>query len=155
MTKQDFFYGKKLLTLKKIAKQIHTSLDWKNCLVECDILFHFKVDKFMQFLLSSHHVLGNIKQHVIQYEIQQHGSLHAHIILWIMENDIEHITNKIVTFVPTIFNNNKNEFIEPTDAMKHILYKLIMRKQLHTCGNRCKHKSHCKYGFSFTMQPNQ
>jgi len=71
----------------------------------------------MQLLLSSHHLLGNIKQHVIQYEIQQPGSLHAHIILWIMENDIERITNKIIAFVPTIFNSNKNEFIEPTNAM--------------------------------------
>jgi hypothetical protein len=43
----------------------------------------------MQLLLSSHHLLGNIKQHVIQYEIQQRGSLHAHIILWIMEIDID------------------------------------------------------------------
>jgi len=51
-----------------------------------------------------------------------------------MENDIEHITNKIVTFVSTIFNNNKNKFIKPTYAMQHILYKLVMRKQFHTCG---------------------
>jgi hypothetical protein len=72
-----------------------------------------------------------------------------------MEDDIEHITNKIVAFVPIIFNNNKNEFIKPTDAIKHILYKLVMRKKLHTCGNRCKHKSHCKYELPFTMQPNQ
>jgi len=64
-----------------------------------------------------------------------------------MENDIEHITNKIITFVPTMFNNNKNEFIDPTDAMQHNLYKLVMRKKLHTCGNRCKHKSHCKMDF--------
>jgi hypothetical protein len=109
----------------------------------------------MQLLLSSHHLLGNIKQHVIWYEIQQCGSLHAHIILWIMENDIERITNKIVAFVSAIFNNIKNEFIEPTNAMQHILYKLVMKKQLHTCGNRYKHKFHSKYGLPFTMQPNQ
>jgi hypothetical protein len=72
-----------------------------------------------------------------------------------MENDIECITNEIITFVPTMFNNNKNEFIDPTDAMQHNLYKLVMRKKLQTCGNRCKHKSHCKYGFPFTMKPNQ
>jgi hypothetical protein len=39
--------------------------------------------------------------------------------------------------------------------MQHNLYKLIMKKKLYTCGNRCNHKSHCKYGFPFTMQPNQ
>ncbi len=70
------------------------------------------------------------------------------------ENDIEHITNEIKAFVLAIFNSNKKEFIEPIDAMQHILYKLIMKKQLHTCGNRCKHKFHCKYVFPFTMQPN-
>jgi hypothetical protein len=47
------------------------------------------------------------KQHVIQYEIQRCGSLHAHIILWITKNDIEHFTNEIIAFVPEIFNNNK------------------------------------------------
>jgi hypothetical protein len=86
-----------IINIEKIAKQIHTSLDWKDCLVKCVVLFHSKVDRFMQLLLSSHHLLGNIKQHV--------------------ENDIERITNKIIAFVPIIFNSNKNEFIEPTNAM--------------------------------------
>jgi len=149
------FRWEEIIDIEKIAKQIHKLLDWKDCLIECVVLFHFRVNKFMQLFLSSHHLLGNIKQHVVRYEIQQRGSLHAHIILWIMENDIKHITNEIITFVPTMFNNNKNEFIDPTDAMQHNLYKLVMRKQLHTCGNRCKHKSHCKYEFPFTMQLNQ
>ncbi len=61
----------------------------------------------MQLLPSSHHLLGNIKKHVIRYEIQPRGSLHAHIILWIIENDIERITNEIITSVPIMFNNNK------------------------------------------------
>jgi hypothetical protein len=42
-----------------------------------------------------------IKEYVIHYEIQQHDSLHAHIILWAVENDIENITNEIVAFLPT------------------------------------------------------
>jgi hypothetical protein len=45
--------------------------------------------------------------------------------------------------------------MDPTNVMQHNLYKLVMRKQLQICGNRCKHKSHCKYAFPFTMQPNQ
>ncbi len=53
--KQALFNGEKLFTL----------LDWKDCLVKCVVLFHSKVDRFMQLLLSSHHLLGNIKQHVI------------------------------------------------------------------------------------------
>jgi hypothetical protein len=54
-----------------------------------------------------------IKEYVIHYEIQQHGSLHAHIILWVVENDIENITNEIVAFIPTTFDEKK-EFIQPT-----------------------------------------
>jgi hypothetical protein len=38
---------------------------------------------------------------MIHYEIQQHDSLHAHIILLAVENDIENITNEIVTFLST------------------------------------------------------
>lgn len=45
------------------------------------------VDKFMQqlLLLAHLHLLGIIKAYVICYEIQQHGLLHAHIILWVVE----------------------------------------------------------------------
>jgi len=149
------FWWEEIIDIEKIAKQIHMLLDWRDCPIECVVIFHFRVNIFMQHFLSSHHLLGNIKQHVIRYEIQQRGSLQPHIILCIMENDIEHITNEIITFVPTMFNNNKKKFIDPTDAMQHNLCKLVMSKQLHTCGNRCKHKFHCKYGFPFTMQPNQ
>jgi len=48
-----------------------------------------------------------IKEYVIHYEIQQCGSLHAHIILWAVENDIENITNEIVAFLPTTFDEKK------------------------------------------------
>jgi hypothetical protein len=94
------FRWEEIIDIEKIATQIHMSLDWKDFPIESVILFHFKVNIFMQLLLSSHHLLGNINQHVIRYEIQQRGSLHAHIIFWIMENDIEHITNEIITFCP-------------------------------------------------------
>jgi hypothetical protein len=35
----------------------------------------------------------------------QYGSLHEHIILWVVENDIENITNEIVVFIPTTFHD--------------------------------------------------
>jgi hypothetical protein len=113
----SYFRWEEIIDIEKIAKQIHTSLDWKDCPVKCIVVFHFKVDRFMELLLSSHHLLRNIKQHVIWYEIQQHGSLHAHIILGIMENDIERIINEIITFALAIVNNNRNEFIKPIDVI--------------------------------------
>jgi hypothetical protein len=54
-----------------------------------------------------------IKEYVIHYEIQQHGSLHAHIILWVVENDIENITNEIVAFIPTTFDGKKKNLNNP------------------------------------------
>jgi hypothetical protein len=45
-----------IIDIEKISKQIHTSLDWKDCL-KCVVLFHSKVDRFMQLILSSHHLL--------------------------------------------------------------------------------------------------
>ncbi len=92
-----------------------------------------------------------IKEYVIHYEIQQHGSLHAHIILWVVENDIENITNEIVAFIPTTFDGKKKNLNNP-------LYKIVMKKQLHTCENRSilnKYRNRCKYGFSFNAQPDQ
>ncbi len=89
-----------------------------------------------------------IKEYVIHYEIQQHGSLHAHIILWVVENDIENITNEIVAFIPTTFDGKKKNLNNP-------LYKIVMKKQLHTCENRSilnKYRNQCKYGFPFNAQ---
>jgi hypothetical protein len=65
-----------------------------------------------QLLLLAHlHLLGIIKDYVICYEIQQHGPRHAHVILWVVENNIENITNKIVAFILTTFN--EFFFIQP------------------------------------------
>ncbi len=55
-----------------------------------------------------------IKEYVIHYEIQQHGTLHAHIILRVVENDIENITNEIVAFIPTTIFDEKKRIIQPT-----------------------------------------
>ncbi len=69
------------------------------------------------------HLLGIIKEYVICYEIQQHGSLHAHIILWVVvKNDIENITNKIVAFIITTFDE-KEDLYKP-----HIKYKIHFTK---------------------------
>ncbi len=48
-----------------------------------------------------------IKEYVLHYEIQQCGSLHAHITLWVVKIDIENITNEIVAFLPTTIDEKK------------------------------------------------
>jgi hypothetical protein len=37
-------------------------------------------------------------KNVIHYELQHYGFVHAHIILWVHEYDLERITNEIVFF---------------------------------------------------------
>jgi hypothetical protein len=43
----------------------------------------------------------------------------------VVENEIEHITNDIVKFVPIIVYEQKNEFKMPRDEMKNSLYKMV------------------------------
>jgi hypothetical protein len=61
----SFLQWEETIDIERIAKQILMLLDWKNCPIECIVLFHSKVDKFMQLILSLHHLLRNIKQDVI------------------------------------------------------------------------------------------
>jgi hypothetical protein len=72
-------------------------MSWKDYLVECDTLFHSCVNMFMhQHIFLNNINLSEIKKYVIHYELQHHGSVHAHIILWVNQNDWQIITNEIV-----------------------------------------------------------
>jgi len=128
-------------------------MDWKDYPIECVVLFHTRVKKFMQqLLLSPYQLLGKLKEYIIHYEVQHCGLLHAHIILWVVEDDVQWITNEIIAFIPATLNENVNEFQEPIDPMQMAFYKMVMRKQLHIYGNKCNHKTfqnQCKYGFPF------
>jgi hypothetical protein len=138
---------------QQIVQQIDKSMTWKDCPVECASLFHSRVQKFLHdYILSEPCILGHVKEYVIRYEIQLHGSLHAHIMLWIEHTDLERVANEITACVPTVFDSTSNNFIEPTDTEQTTLFKTVMRKQLHTCISRCHHKKMhgtCKYGFPF------
>jgi hypothetical protein len=65
--------------------------------------------------------------------------------------------NEIIAIVPTAYDDEKEEFIEPTNDMQRELFKMVTRKQLHTCGERCHQKQNydeCKYGFPFSIYKN-
>jgi hypothetical protein len=49
-----------------------------------------------QHIFKNNIILGKIKKYVIRYELQHHESIHAQIILWVNENDLQIITNEIV-----------------------------------------------------------
>jgi hypothetical protein len=81
---------KDVIYIETIAKRLENGFTWKDCLVECATLFHTQVTKFMNnIILSEAGALGRVKDYLIQYELQHCGSLHAHIILWINDDDVE------------------------------------------------------------------
>jgi hypothetical protein len=54
---------KQIIDNEKIVEHLHASLNWKDCPMECVVLFYKMVRKFMQhFLLSSHYLLSTIKK---------------------------------------------------------------------------------------------
>jgi len=54
-------------------------------------------------------------------------------MLWIEHADLERVANKITASVPAVFDSTSGNFIEPTDTEQNTLFKIVMRKQLHTC----------------------
>ncbi len=46
-----------------------------------------------QDILNGNGILGKIKEYIICFELQHHGFIHAHIILWLNENDLQIINN--------------------------------------------------------------
>ena len=100
-----------VIHIEDIANTIHPSMSWKDCPVECAILFHARVQKFMHdVLLSGPKVLGTIDQYVIRYELQSRGFVHAHIILWMNQVDVERITNEITAAMLATFDTTIEEF---------------------------------------------
>ena len=132
---------KEITHMEHMVQKIDASLTWKDCPVECAILFYARLKKFMHsYILSGPRILGYVKEYVLRYEIQFRGSLHAHIILWIENSDVEHIANEITATVPAVFDTTLKKFLEPTDPHQNRLFKEVMQKQLHSCCSRCHHK---------------
>jgi hypothetical protein len=63
------------------------------------------------------------------------GSVHAHIILWINDVDVDRITNEIVVMVPATIDEQSKKFILPNNEHDLTLFKLVERKQMHQCGS--------------------
>jgi len=79
------------------------------------------------------------------------GSVHAHIILWINDVDVDRITNEIIAMVLATIDEQSGKFILPDNEHDLTLFKLVERKQMHQCGSRCKTNKHigtCKLQIS-------
>ena len=51
------------------------------------------------YILNPTCILGWIEYYIIRYEIQNHGSQHAHIMLWIDKDDRDRMSNEIVMHI--------------------------------------------------------
>jgi hypothetical protein len=83
---------------------------------------------FMQkHILNDNGNLGKVKKYVICYELQHRGFILTHIILWVQENDLEIITNKIVVVILDMFNESTTKFISPNDSLQNKLFKMVLQ----------------------------
>lgn len=116
-----------IVDIEKFIKCIHVSLDYNDCLVKCAMLFHTRVKKCMQqFLLTSHHSFNNIKLYVKIMKFT--NVIHfTHIIIWVAQNDVEIITNDIVTFIHATFNKETKEFIQSIYEMENTFHTIMIR----------------------------
>eukprot|EP00798_Chlamydomonas_sp_ICE-L_P003121 gene3121-biopygen20880 len=143
------------------ASEQEISLDWKDAPVECAVLFNERVKLFMEkYITNNKGILGRVTHHVIRYEVHNRGSLHAHIILWVDPKDIERIASEICGMVPAeVDPSNSSSFIEPECPEQARLLHMILRKNMHTCGqvgdSGCREKGKCKYGFPLPQQHNR
>ncbi len=62
--------------------------------------------------------------------------VHAHIILWINDVDIDRITNEIVAMVLATIDEQFGKFILLENEHDLTLFKLVERKQIHQCRPR-------------------
>ncbi|MCO5551949.1 hypothetical protein L7F22_005456 [Adiantum nelumboides] len=87
--------------IESLAQGFNPNYTWKDCPVECAVLFHTCLHNFLNaHILGGKAILGHVLHYLIRYEIQNRGSLHAHIILWISKDDIENVANEIMAYIP-------------------------------------------------------
>ena len=94
----------------------------------------------------------------MKYEVQNRGSLHAHIALWLSDEDAERVGNEIVGVLPGELGPD-GEVVMPPEELNGgadaDLHRLVKRKLLHTCrqGMCIKPGQPCKSGFPFDIKP--
>jgi len=67
---------------RRINQKHSNEYDMERLLVECAILFHSWFEQFiLNDIIFNNGVIGNV-ENVIRYELQQHGLIHVHVILY-------------------------------------------------------------------------
>ncbi len=81
-----------------------------------------------------HSIYANNNPKMSKFALYFHlGSVHAHILLWINDIDVDCITNEIVTIVLATIDEQFGKFISLDNEHDLTLFKLMERKQMHKC----------------------
>ncbi|RYA80966.1 hypothetical protein DD594_27815, partial [Enterobacter cloacae complex sp. 4DZ1-17B1] len=111
-------------TIELIARQLNASFTWIDCPVECALTFRSKFQMLMSKYILAKGVLGRVQHHLVRYEVQNRGSLHAHVILWMHEEDKEKLSAELAAYIST----ETSSVVLPAVSR---LRELVLRKQLH------------------------
>lgn len=85
-------------------------------------------------------------------QVQGRGSLHAHIILWVHDDDIDRVASEITAHIPAPINPATGDFcFDGMDTEEVLLAMYVLNKQQHRCmpANEagCRASGHCRYHF--------
>jgi len=65
----------------------------------------------------------------------------------VKKENVENISKEIIAFVLAILDATTNKFVEPSNSMQNLLYKLMVRKQLHNCHMQKRNNNQCRFRF--------
>ena len=142
--------------LEEILKQYHPSLTYQNAPAECALLFHHRFTNFFDSYIlgkgTDIHLLGRITHYVVRYEMQSRQAMHAHVCLWVHDDDKSRVASEITQEIPGQYDEASKKFTIPEDPLLAKLHNIILTKNQHTCRKgECFVKGKCRYGYPFKV----
>ncbi len=103
--------------MEAIIQSILRGSTFQDAPVECTRLFHARFMRFFKEWISVNQgkgkgCFGRVTDYVIRYEVQDRGSVHAHVVLWIHPDDQQAAYSNIVACMPAEWD----ETAEMSDA---------------------------------------
>jgi len=142
-----------IVALQNVLLPEYANANWQDVPVEMARMFEARFTAWWRrFVMDANGpcVFGKVDNYVIRFEVQDRGSLHAHIMVWVAAADRQRVFNEIVAFKPPVK--------EGEDTMITTFRQHQTRKMMHDCGRRgqasfCRPEGHtdvcCKRGFPF------
>ena len=145
--------------LETLLNAFNNSFNFRDAPVEAATHFLRRCKDFLAehvFRSDGSGILGCVGHYVIRYAVQDCGSLHAHIVIWLEPSNVNNVASEISACIPAAFDEATQEFTPPTNPEQLALFQLVSRKQIHVCRpGMCLGDTHqCRYGFPHAVQPN-